>query len=354
VNPVSFLINAAANRCGAVTPPSMLTYIVTFRCNARCIMCDSWKKEDQPELDASQIDTMLSKVPRMDIVRLSGGEPFVRGDIGMIAESVRVHQRPSLLHITSNGILSDRIISFTENRNRRMPLFLLLSVDGMKQTHNRVRGVEFAWDRVNTTLRYLAPLRKKLNLHISVNQTVVGREGIDEYFALREYLRPFGINNNLIVAYKESATYSAPQGGERSTVKDVRFQPFGDFTEKEIEYLIDQSARGLVHYSPAERIAKRYYLRGLKNRLVKNIESPNPRCVALSSHMRIYPDGTVPVCQFNSSEVGNIYTQQFKDLWYGKPAEEKRKWVRNCTGCWAECEILPSALYTGDIFRSVV
>ena len=31
----------------------------------------------------------------------------------------------------------------------------------------------------------------------------------------------------------------------------------------------------------------------------------------------------------------------------------QRAWVKNCQGCWAECEILPNAVYGGGIARSL-
>ena len=42
------------HRRGDVSVPRMLTYTVTFRCNARCIMCDSWKKESDDDLTLEQ------------------------------------------------------------------------------------------------------------------------------------------------------------------------------------------------------------------------------------------------------------------------------------------------------------
>lgn len=34
-------------------------------------------------------------------------------------------------------------------------------------------------------------------------------------------------------------------------------------------------------------------------------------------------------------------------------AAAQREWVDACGGCWAECEVMPSALYSGDIVREV-
>jgi hypothetical protein len=38
----------------------------------------------------------------------------------------------------------------------------------------------------------------------------------------------------------------------------------------------------------------------------------------------------------------------------GAVADRQRAWVRKCPGCWAECEVVPNALYSGDLLRAVV
>jgi hypothetical protein len=107
--------------------------------------------------------------------------------------------------------------------------------------------------------------------------------------------------------------------------------------------------KDLVHYPRLTRLAKHYYLKGIKNRLLHHNGFPNPKCVALSSHLRLMPDGSIPTCQFNSTRIGNLCRQDFTSIWFGHIAANQRQWVNHCSGCWAECEILPNALYSGDI-----
>jgi hypothetical protein len=65
--------------------------------------------------------------------------------------------------------------------------------------------------------------------------------------------------------------------------------------------------------------------------------------------MRLLPDGSLPTCQFNSTIVGNLRRQAFNQIWFSKAIARQRTWVNQCRGCWAECEILPNALYTADL-----
>ena len=105
---------------------------------------------------------------------------------------------------------------------------------------------------------------------------------------------------------------------------------------------------------PLLRIGKRYYLRGLVQRLDPVAGAIlKPRCVALRSHLRLLPDGGVPVCQFNTQRAGNLLAQGFDEVWHGPQAREQREWVDTCNGCWAECEVVPNALYSGDLLKEV-
>ncbi|MCP5523460.1 MAG: radical SAM protein [Verrucomicrobiales bacterium] len=351
---LSLPLTVLRNRQGGVPRPRFLTYIVTFTCNARCVMCDSWKKPSPDDLSLEEIERIFRQLPPLDFVRLSGGEPFVRSDLPEIAGLAERHLRPLCLHITSNGFLTDRIVRFCENRPKQTPLRLLISIDGMAPQHNAIRGRDTAWDSAVATLRALSGRRRELNLILSVNQTITDAASMADYARLRDFLQPLGIRNNVVMAYRESATYSVDASVDTTPRHPGAFQPYGVFSPGEIEAFLGQVEADLGTAAWADRAAKRYYLRGIRNRLLEGRSHPNPPCVALHSHLRLMPNGDVPVCQFNSRSVGNLRRQSFAEVWKGIHAASQRRWVRACPGCWAECEILPSALYTGDILREAL
>jgi len=49
------------------------TVIVTYRCNARCSMCNRYKAPSKPEEEIS-LDT-IKKLPKMYFTNITGGEP---------------------------------------------------------------------------------------------------------------------------------------------------------------------------------------------------------------------------------------------------------------------------------------
>lgn len=342
------------NRRRKTTAPRFLTYTVTHRCNARCVMCDSWKMDSTSDLALGEIDRIFAGLPGMDAVRLTGGEPFVRNDFAEIADRVWRHLRPLVLHVTTNGFLTERIVSFCEHRDRRLRLQLLVSIDGVGETHNRIRGSSCAWQRALETVRTLAPRQREWNFRLSVNQTIVDQDGVEQYGRLRDILRPMGVANNLVMAYDASSTYNVTPEADTAPREIGEFTTFGEFSRSALRTLLSRADADLHELPWAERVAKRYYLRGIFNRLLLGRGEPNPPCAALNTHLRVLPDGTVPTCQFNGRKIGDLRKQPLDELWRDDLAAEQREWVRRCPGCWAECEVLPNAIYSLDLLRAVL
>lgn len=357
MRPLNLALSILQNRLGLVPRPSWCTYLVTYRCNARCKMCDSWRMKPGDELTIPQVREVFAKIGRLDIVRLSGGEPFLRLDMLDIAEAVLAESRPSVVHITTNGSFPERVEDFARRFSAPRRLRFMVSFDGDKAEHDANRGAEVLFDTALETCRRLAALRPALGIEVSANHTVISPRSMDDNESLRAALGAIGVDVHSVLAYSDSAMYGAKRRGQKAEdliiaggyplhpkLKDADVL---GFVEREL-------ARVGQFRSPMLRWGKRYYLRGLRQRL-KGVSRPrpNPRCVELRSHIRLLPDGSVPVCQFNSERVGNLLHQSFAQLWYaGEATKQSRAWVDRCVGCWAECEVMPNALYTGDLLRA--
>jgi MoaA/NifB/PqqE/SkfB family radical SAM enzyme len=334
--------------------PRLLTYTVTYRCNARCIMCDSWKMNGKDDLELAEIESIFRQLPAMDAVRLTGGEPFVRRDLLDIVQLVTRHLRPLGMHITTNGFLTERIIELCEKRPRSFPLQLMVSLDGLKDKHNHIRGSSIAFDSAERTLKELAPRTRELKLDLVVNQTIVDREGVEQYRKLREFLKPLGVRHQMVMAYDSSATYSLERDLDLAPREIGQFTTFGSFSEEDLRELFAEVERDIKDLPWWARWVKQYYLNGIRQRLLPSDATPgwtNPACIALNSHLRIFPNGDVPTCQFNSRTIGNLRQERFEDVWRSMRANEQRDWVRQCPGCWAECEVVPNAIYTLDLIK---
>ena len=81
------------------------TVIVTYRCNARCSMCNRYKAPSKPEEEIS-IET-IKKLPKMYFTNITGGEPFIRTDLKDIVREL--YKKSDRIVISTNGFFTDRI-----------------------------------------------------------------------------------------------------------------------------------------------------------------------------------------------------------------------------------------------------
>ena len=82
------------------------TVIVTYRCNARCSMCNRYKAPSKAEEEIS-IET-IKKLPRMYFTNITGGEPFIRTDLKEVVREL--YKKSDRIVISTNGFFTDRII----------------------------------------------------------------------------------------------------------------------------------------------------------------------------------------------------------------------------------------------------
>lgn len=338
------------NQLGRVDLPSMVTFIVTWRCNLRCFMCDVWKKNDHDDMTPEEAGAIFKQFPKLDTLRLTGGEPFLRRDFSQLVGTILENVEPTVIHITTAGVMYERITEFAKAFGSKK-LHLKVSIDAVGDRHDEIRGYRGLYNKSLRTLRTLAELREQYGFYLGVNQTISDRNW-DHIVPLREAMAELNIPVHYAIATDHYTLYRMNTSKENET-PDMRSVSMSDFTPEQLAYIFDQlDRRDAIHDVP-EWIVQRYYLHGLKNRLLKGIESPKPSCIELFDHMRLMPNGDVMTCVYYPNVVGNLRRQTLRDVWFGKDIEPQRKVVKNCVGCWAGCEVKPNAIYTGDIVKTL-
>ena len=127
------------------------TVIVTYRCNARCSMCNRYKAPSKPEEEIS-IET-IKKLPKMYFTNITGGEPFIRTDLKDIVREL--YKKSDRIVISTNGFFTDRIVDLC----REFPdIGIRISIEGLEETNNKIRGLENGFQRGYSTLKQLVDM----------------------------------------------------------------------------------------------------------------------------------------------------------------------------------------------------
>lgn len=338
------------NKLGRIELPSMVTFIVTWRCNLRCFMCDVWKKTDHDDMTPAEAQAIFRQMPRLDTLRLTGGEPFLRRDFLELVESILQVTSPTVLHITTAGVMYERIIEFVKAVGSPK-LHLKMSIDAVGDRHDEIRGYRGLYNKSLRTLRTLADLRSKYGFYLGVNQTITDRNW-DQIIPLREAMAELGVGVHYAIATDHYTLYrlNTVKENEKPNMRSVSMS---DFTPEQLQHIFDELDRRDGVNDIPEWMVQRYYLHGLKNRLLHQVESPKPQCIELHNHMRLMPNGDVMTCVYYPVVVGNLRRESLEDVWFGEAIKPQRDVVRKCPGCWAGCEVKPNAIYTGDIAKAL-
>jgi len=132
-------------------PPKEICVILTYRCNAKCNMCNVWLNPTKAgdEITAGDIE----KLPGgLRFVNITGGEPFIRRDIAEIIGVLR-HKSKRIV-ISTNGFFTGRIVELCK---KYPDIGIRLSIEGLQKTNDAIRGIPDGFDR---GLRTLLTLRK--------------------------------------------------------------------------------------------------------------------------------------------------------------------------------------------------
>lgn len=175
--------------------PTYLIFYLTSRCNSRCQTCFNWQQnnpaEPESELSVEEISEIARKARHLYYVTLGGGEPFLREDIAAVCKAFYDNSHTRVFSIPTNCLTPTVIAERVEAMIRACPeaIFRIsMSIDGIGELHDRIRGVPGNFAKLNQTYFRLAELRSIYpKLEILANTTFCS-ENQDHISAIHEHV----------------------------------------------------------------------------------------------------------------------------------------------------------------------
>lgn len=144
--------------------PYKLNYAITYKCNSRCRTCGIWRRQQAGELALREVREFARKNNSFRWIELTGGEPFLRGDIVEIVKAFKENSRGLyLLTIPTNSLCGreKELAQMAEIAGMGIPkVAITVSLDGGREMHDTVRGVPGNYDRAIAMFRGISELRK--------------------------------------------------------------------------------------------------------------------------------------------------------------------------------------------------
>ena len=289
--------------------------IVTYRCNAKCKMCDIWKEPTKPEEEIEP--KYFDKLPDGLRINITGGEPTIRNDIEEIFE--RLYERSELLELSTNGYYTDRIIRLAE----KFPNILIrVSVEGLPKLNDETRGLKNGFDHA---LRTILELKKTKCKNIGFSVVI----SPDNY---KDLVHVYELSSALGVELGNSTVHNSWYFNKQNNI--ITSNEALDNIEDYIKSLLLSKRIGLKN--KFKDYGRAYFAKSIYKRIRGDELGYRPQCGALKDFFFIDPFGNLSPCNGSSEEwvIGNIKEQSFENIMNSikaKQAYEKiKKCKRNC------------------------
>lgn len=290
--------------------PKEVCVILTYRCNAKCNMCDVWHYPTKAGEEITPKE--LKKLPSgLRFINITGGEPFIRQDIGDIIEVIR--PKTERIVISNNGFFTDRIVKLCE---KYPDLGIRISTEGLQKTNDEIRKIPNGFDR---TMRTLLTLRRMGIKDIGFGMTVQDLNCKD---LLPLYELSDALGYEFATATLHNSHYFHKLDNKIVDKKMVC---------NEFAILIKE----LLKSKSVKKWFRAYFNYGLMNYIYGGKRFLP--CEMGTESCFVDPYGDVLACNGMDEKVpmGNIREKSFEEIWNSEQAAKVREAVRNCKKeCW--------------------
>lgn len=329
--------------------PFLLTVVVTRRCNSRCQMCHIWQEKDPPELSLDEYRQIFREPwPFVRALTITGGEPTLRADLPEIFEILR-SSCPNVEHLelATSGLNVKRALRFVEQMaqsiqaqpGRIRKFNVQISLDGLDDMHDTIRGIDGFFEKVTDTLEGLAELGRRFPfLHRKIS-TVVMPQNLPHADRLWEYAAAQHVPIHFSPIVVSGQYYANTAEGS-----DLIFISGADNSHAAVNFFnrLAQSDASALKFYYAD-VAK--MLTGAQR---------GRRCMMGFYGFILEHDGNIYSCvNCEQYSFGSVLTQSFDEVWFGPQAVDARRKVREtcCPSCVSMCYTLPAG--PGELMQVV-
>lgn len=293
------------------------TVIVTYRCNARCNMCNRYMHPSKPNEEIT-LD-VIRKLPEMAFTNITGGEPFVRQDMPEIVEEL--YKKSDRIVISTNGYFTDRIIDLC----KRFPkVGIRISIEGLQETNDKIRGIPDGFNRGYNTLKTL----------VEMGHPDVGFGMTVQDLNCEDLVPLYEMSNELNMEFATATLHNSFYFGKMDNKIEDKYHVAQNF-----EKLINE----LLKSNSPKKWFRAYFNHGLINYIYGN-KRLLP-CDMSKNAFFIEPNCDVVPCNgmVEKAVMGNLAEQDWDELWNSPQAEKVRECTRHCDrNCWMIGSVSPA------------
>jgi len=290
--------------------PKEICIILTYRCNAKCNMCDVWHYPTKVGDEITVED--IGKLPSgLRFINITGGEPFIRRDIEEIIKVIR--PKTQRIVISNNGFFTERIVKLC---GMYPELGIRISTEGLQETNDAIRKIPGGFDR---TMRTLLTLRRMGITDIGFGMTV-------QDMNCKDLMPLYELSDALGYEFATATLHNSHYFHKLDNRIDDKELVCNEFSKLITELLKSRSPK---------KWFRAYFNYGLMNYIYGGKRFL--QCEMGTESCFIDPSGDVLACNGMNDKVpmGNIRENSFDDIWNSEQAAKVRDIVKSCDKqCW--------------------
>lgn len=293
----------------------------------QCEHCFYWQNLNRSDdLTFDELVALSKSLGRVENLNLSGGEPFLRREIGAVCREFVQRNGVRQIYIPTNGYFTERTLAGIEEMLSEPDLALVaieLSLDGMAEYHDEFRVSRGSFERAMETYDALAELQSRdARLRIHATSTAHS-ENIDELRQLTRYLLERcprmdhhnldtlrGDSKNPELSVPEMDSYYRLYREVQALWKSRETGRFGAVVEP------------LMQWTKRESLSK---------------QTQVVPCQAGKLSAVVYSNGDVSVCE-SHAPLGNLREKTFSKIWHEAETTALRATIR-AKQCWCTASI---------------
>lgn len=275
--------------------PKMVQWLCTHKCNFKCPHCGTDASEARPEeLTTAQILKTVDGLGALGLEKfyMTGGEPIMRDDLFQVIDHAKKEYGMAVGFVT-NGFAIEQFASQIEKSEVDS---VLVSIDGFRENHDRIRGTPDAYRNCIKSLDIL----EDIGVPIRGASTVYMKENLDDVPKIIEEIFAHGCTRHRVQSIipegraKDKVNSSEEIKQMLRTVIEARKQGYAT------EY---DEATGFL--GPLEGVVRPYDF----------------FCGCGLNTFTIVADGKVqgcPLTDYPEINEGNVKNESIEDIWWEK------------------------------------
>lgn len=297
---------------------------LTNDCNSKCKSCHIWKINIQdPALKATELNPeqyelfLKTSGSHLYWLSFSGGEISLYDNFDKLIKLISLHcPKLAIITFTTNGLMPEKILLLSKMIKESLPqcdFFVTISLDGNKETHDKIRGIPGNYELAILTQSLLKKIKINTYFGITVshmnNDFIMSLEPKGEFkFKAINLIHDGGIYNRSLNPAKKNVLKSLIK-----IKKLYKIRSLGEF----IEFIFIKLSITFLKHERAENLIP---------------------CEVINTSIHITPYGDVMPCMFMPS-LGNIKEQSIQEILSSKKTKIELENIKNnkCPKCWMNC-----------------